>query len=401
MILTPTQAEVAKNRARFKVLCCGRRWGKTTLAIEEIKGKIASGKKKIAYIATTYQQARDIVWNLLKNELKGSFFNEQRLEIQVGKCVIVLRGWESIETLRGQAFDFLILDEVASMKKFWVGWQEVLRPTLTDTKGKGMFISTPKGFNHFYDLFNLELKDIEFKSFHFSSYDNPYLPIEELNKAKTTLPQETFSQEYLADFTKTSGLVYKEFSREKHLYEELPAGEYEKLGGIDFGFKNPAGVLDIRLLKDKFYVEDEWYKRERTEEQIADYVKAYKFNEVYPDPENPSAIEVLKNKSINVREVIKGKDSVKSGINKVREAFVTGRLMINKQCVNLISELEMYSYDEERGDRNENENPVKANDHLLDALRYVIMMKEVGLDMETEKADRLLSRLKNTQPQTR
>lgn len=401
MILTPTQSVVAISKARFKVLCCGRRWGKTTLAIEEIKGKIAFGKNKIAYIATTYQQARDIVWNLLKEELKGSFFNEQRLEIKIGKCVLVLRGWESIETLRGQAFDFLVLDEVASMKKFWIGWQEVLRPTLTDTKGKGMFISTPKGFNHFYDLFNLELNDTDYKSFHFSSYDNPYLPVDELDKAKVTLPPERFEQEYMASFQKTQGLVYKEFSREKHLYQELPQGEYEKLGGIDFGFKNPTGVLDIRYGKERFYVEDEWYKRERTEEQIADYVKAYKFDEVYPDPENPSAIEVLRNKNINVREVIKGKDSVKSGINKVREAFIAGKLKINKRCVNLISELEMYSYDDEKGDRNEDENPLKANDHLCDALRYVIMMKEVGLDMEAEKADRLLSRLKNTQMQTR
>ena len=401
MILTPTQAEIAKNRARFKVLCCGRRWGKTTLAIEEIKGKIASGKKKIAYIATTYQQARDIVWNLLKTELKGAFFNEQRLEIQIGKCILVLRGWEAIETLRGQAFDFLILDEVASMRKFWMGWQEVLRPTLTDTKGKVMFISTPKGYNHFYDLFNQELKDKDYKSFKFSSYDNPFLPKEEIDNAKITLPVERFEQEYMASFQKTQGLVYKEFNREKHLYEELPQGEYEKIGGVDFGFKNPACVLDIRFAKDKFYVEDEWYKRERTEEQIADYISAYKFNEVYPDPENPSAIEVLKQKNINVREVIKGKDSVKSGINKVREMFITGRLKINKRCVNLISELEMYSYDDEVGDRNEKENPIKANDHALDALRYVIMMKNPTVDNEEERAERALSRLRNLTPQTR
>lgn len=401
MILTPTQKEVARNRARFKVLCCGRRWGKTTLAIEEIKGKIASGKTKIAYIATTYQQARDIVWNLLKTELKGAFFNEQRLEIQIGKCILVLRGWESIETLRGQAFDFLILDEVASMKKFWIGWQEVLRPTLTDTKGKAMFISTPKGYNHFYDLFNLELNDTDYKSFKFSSYDNPFLPKEEIDKAQQTLPTERFEQEYMASFQKTQGLVYKEFHREKHLYEELPEGDYEKIGGVDFGFKNPAAIVDVRLAKERFYVENEWYKKERTEEQIAEYVAAYEFVEVYPDPENPSAISVLEKKSVNVREVIKGKDSVKSGINKVRALFRSGKLKINKRCVNLISELEMYSYDDEIGDRNENEKPVKANDHLLDALRYVIMMKDVGLDMEAEKAERNLSRLKNLQPQTR
>jgi len=61
----------------------------------------------------------------------------------------------------------------------------------------------------------------------------------------------------------------------------------------------------------------------------------------------------------------------------------------------------MYSYDDEKGDRNEDENPIKANDHLCDALRYVIMMKDTGNDMETEKAERLLSRLRSQIPQTR
>lgn len=400
---------VAKNLTRFKVLNCGRRWGKTTLAVEMMLMKAFAKSVKIAYIAPTIQQARDIAFAMLKKELQPIILKVKEapsLEFTVktqdgGESLILLRGWEAIENLRGQAFDFLILDEVASMRNFWIGWQEVLRPTLTDTKGQAMFVSTPKGYNHFYDLCNKELTDTDFKTFHFSSYDNPFIPTEEIENAKATLPPERFEQEYMASFQKTQGLVYKEFSREKHLYTDLPEGQYEKIGGVDFGFKNPAGVLDIRFSKERFYVEDEWYKRERTEEQIGDYIKGYNFSEVYPDPENPSAIEVLRRKSINVREVVKGKDSVKSGINKVREAFITGKLKINKRCVNLISELEMYSYDDEKGDRNEDENPVKANDHLLDALRYVVMMKNPDTGIEEERAERLLSRLKNTTPQTR
>jgi len=405
--LHPNQKTVAKSKARFKVLNCGRRWGKTTLAVEIMLMKAFAKSVKIAYIAPTIQQARDIAFAMLKKELQPILLKVKEapsLEFTVKtqdntESLIVLRGWEAIENLRGQAFDFIILDEVASMRNFWTGWQEVLRPTLTDTKGGTMFVSTPKGFNHFYDLFNEELKDKDYKSFHFTSYDNPFVPKEEIDNAKATLPLERFEQEYMASFQKTQGLVYKEFSREKHLYETLPENTYEKLGGVDFGFRNPAGVLSIYFAKEKFWVEDEWYKRERTDAVIADYVKGNKFDEVYPDPENQGGIEELKQRNINVREVVKGKGSIITGINKVKEAFVTGKLMINKKCVNLIAELEMYSYDDEKGDRNENENPVKANDHLLDALRYVIMMKNVGLDMEAEKADRMLSRLRNLQPQ--
>ena len=262
------------------------------------------------------------------------------------------------------------------MRNFWVNWHEVLRPTLTDRRGTAMFASTPKGFNHFYDLCNLELIDSEFKSFHFTSYDNPHLPKDEIDKAQATLPPERFSQEYAASFQKTQGLVYKEFSREKHVYYELPElkGVYEKVGGVDFGYRNPAAVLDVRTNGEVFYVEDEWYKRERTEIQIAEYVSASKFSEVYPDPENPSAIEELRRKNVNVREVVKGRDSVVHGIQLIRELLIGGKLKVNARCINLISEFEMYSNDEEDVEKNNKENPIKANDHALDALRYVVMM---------------------------
>ena len=387
MYLHTTQSLVGSDKHRFRVLRCGRRWGKTSLAAEEIKGVSISKPTKIAYIANNYQQARDIMWEFLKKELKNVTVgtNEARLEIRVktignGESLIVLRGWESVENLRGQAFDFVVLDEVAMMRNFWVNWQEVLRPTLTDRKGQALFLSTPKGFNHFYDLCNLELTDKEFKSFHFTSWDNPHLPVDELEKARDTLPRDRFWQEYEASFQKTQGLVYKEFDREKHLYEELPQNtapflpiHYQKLGAVDFGYRNPAAVLDVRFTGEKLYVEDEWYKRERTDAQIADYVALCKFKEVYPDPENQGGIEELRRRHINVREVIKGKNSITSGIQSIREMLIRGDLMVNKRCVNLISEFEMYSHEEEDNERNEKENPIKAHDHALDALRYLVI----------------------------
>ncbi|NCU42657.1 MAG: hypothetical protein EOM19_08200, partial [Candidatus Moranbacteria bacterium] len=218
MILTSAQNSIARDTHRFRVINCGRRFGKTTLAVEEIKGIALSKNARIAYIAPTYQQARDIAWQMLINELKPIItkLNESRLELEVnnlkkGTSLIQLRGWESIETLRGQAFDFLVIDEVAMMRNFWINWEEVIRPTLTDRKGQVMFISTPKGFNHFYDLYSKEGED--YKSFHFTSYDNPHIPAEEIDTAKEEMTEDRFAQEYLADFRKTEGLVYKEFSR--------------------------------------------------------------------------------------------------------------------------------------------------------------------------------------------
>lgn len=383
MKLHLSQAIIAKDKHRFRVLRCGRRFGKTSLIIEEIKGIAISRPTRISYIANNYQQARDIAWEHLKKELRPAILetNEARLEIKIRTIkgetsTIVLRGWESIENLRGQAFDFLAVDEVAMMSNFWTGWREVLRPTLTDKRGQALFASTPKGFNHFYDLCNLELIDNDFKSFHFSSWDNPHIPKDEIEKAKETLPSEIFSQEYEASFQKTQGLVYKEFDRRKHLYEELPKENFQyrfqKLGAVDFGYRNPAAVLTVFFDGEKLFVEDEWYKKERTDIQIAEYVAVCNFKEVYPDPENQGAVEELRRKRVNIREVVKGKGSVESGIKMIHELLMRQDLLINKRCVNLISEFEMYSYDDDKVEKNENENPIKHHDHALDALRYLV-----------------------------
>lgn len=385
MRLHEAQKIIAKDRHRFRVLRCGRRFGKTSLITEEIKGKALSKPVKIAYIANNYQQARDIAWELFKKEFRGRIIdtNEQRLEIKFapqneGESIIFLRGWESVENLRGQAFDFLAIDEVASMNAFWRNWEEVLRPTLTDKKGEAIFASTPKGFNHFYDLCNQELTNKEFKSFHFTSWDNPFLPKEELEKVKETLPKDRYLQEYEASFQKTAGLAIPEFSREKHLYEEYTGGDYRKLGGVDFGYVHHAAVSEIFWTGEKLYVDDEWYKTGRTDAQIAEYVASCKFDEVYPDPENAGAIEELRRREVNVREVKKGKGSIVEGIQQIRELFIGKRLFINKRCVNLISELESYAYDEDSN----KEVPIKENDDMIDSLRYVVLQVFPKLDKQ-------------------
>jgi len=385
MVLHPKQAQIAKSRKRFRVVNCGRRFGKTLLATEEITGfAYAKKDRRIAYIAPTYQQARDIAWAILKRKLQDIALNinESRLEIEIptqdgGTSWIYLRGWESIETMRGQSFDFLVIDEIAMMRNFFAGWQEVLRPTLTDRVGHALFISTPRGFNHFYDLYNNQDKDDSWQSFHFTTYDNPFIPKDEIEEAKKILTEDRFAQEYLADFRKTEGLVYKGFSRDIHIYSDIPprAEIVTTLGGHDFGTNNPCASITIKKDQDAVYwVHNEWYETGKTDAQQADYIAALKWDACYPDPASASGILELKRRGVNVRDVIKCADSVRNGINTVKELFKTGRLKINKDCTNLIWELETYSYPDRKPYRNEEENPIKENDHALDALRYALMM---------------------------
>jgi len=376
MILTQAQSIIAKDTHRFRVLCCGRRFGKTILAVEEMIGcAIKKKDRRIAYFAPTRDDAREITWNILVKKCENiiTYKNESLLHIKImtedgGESMIALYGWESVQDRgkgRGLANDLIVCDEVSSYRNFWEGWNEVLSPTLIDRKGSAMFISTPKGFNHFYDIYGFEGKDSDYKSFHFTTYDNPFIPIEEIEREKKTKPENVFAQEYMADFRKSEGLVYKEFQRDFHVFKDYPVKEWIKtFGGHDFGTNNPCASITIKKDRDSnYYVWDEFYKSGLTDAQQADYVASLRWDECFPDPESASGILEFKKRGVNVREVIKNKDSVRNGINVVKELFKTGRLKIHESCKNLIYELETYAYPERRPDHNEEENPIKENDH--------------------------------------
>ena len=380
MDFSPAQRQIANDLHRFRVVVCGRKFGKTTLTSVELIGKaVKSGGKRVMYVAPTLGDARRLMWDRLRNSFKAAVLkeNDTRLEMRVktidgGESDIFLGSWELVNNYRGDEFDFIVFDEVQEYRNFWVGWQEAMRPTLTPRRGEALFTGTPKGFNHLYDLYNLEYKDTDFKSFKFSTYDNPFMPVDEIEKAKKELPDERFAQEYLAEFRKSEGLVFKEFSREAHVFDYEITDYSEFVAGIDFGYTNPTAIPSICVKDAKFYVTRELYRTGMTDDEVGDYTSNQRYNKVYPDPEAPAAIEVLKRKGVNVRDVTKGKDSIQHGIDKMRELFKQNRLFIHKSCINLISELEMYSYADSNPMHNENENPQDKYNHAIDALRYVI-----------------------------
>jgi phage terminase large subunit len=253
------------------------------------------------------------------------------------------------------------------MRNFWLNWSEVLRPTLTDREGEALFISTPKGFNHFYDLYNMRETNPAYASFHFTSYDNPHIKASEIDAAKG---DSNFEQEYLANFRKAEGLVYKEFDRSRHVYKELPDTVItERLIGIDWGFVHPAAVLEIaRDRADDLWVTSEFVERGRTDKEVAEYAAALHGNAYYPDPESANANEELKRTGANVRPVVKGKDSEKNGIDKVRELLKANKLHVHHSCKNLIGEFETHAYKDGK------DEPEETGEDALDALRYPIMM---------------------------
>jgi hypothetical protein len=422
MELHPTQKTVAADNHDYRVVVCGRQWGKTTLAVlEMIACAYAHKDREIGYMASTFDQARNIAWAMLKDYSRGAWDktpNESRLELSLrtqdkGVSKIVLGGYENIETYRGRQFDLLVPDEVALMRNFVYNWNAVLEPTLAFRKGKALFLGTPKGFDHLYDLWTKGQKEDQlYKSWRFTSYDNPYLPKERIEQAKKTSTEDYFAQEYLADFRKHTGLVYKEFMREVHVIQPFdPPEGWQIYRGFDWGDTNPSVCLWVVVDgDDNWFIMDEFYQplAGKGIDYIAGIVNANKFSkrvsQSWADPSGKVYISDMANRG-NIfitpanKEVGTNFNSwVRFGIEKVAERLKTipghtvnsvvrtsgdaggstsagsPKLFICSNCTNTIREFETYRWKEksvsQAQDLNEPDVPEKANDHALDALRY-------------------------------
>jgi len=207
--LHPAQLEVAKSKARFRILVAGRRFGKTRLGTLLCLAKAMEGKNAW-WVAPTYAMALE-GWKTVR-DLAGKYGmevkeSEKTVYTKAGGFVTV-RTADNPDRLRGAGLDFIVLDECAFIKE--QTWKEVLRPTLTERKGGCLFISTPKGIqNWFKRLYDEAENNPDWERWQFSSYDNPMIDREELAIAKREIGSFLFSQEYEAQFVEQSGGLIK------------------------------------------------------------------------------------------------------------------------------------------------------------------------------------------------
>ena len=212
--LLPWQQEVFADTTRFKIVAAGRRTGKSRLAAWMlIINALQTDKGHVFYVAPTQGQARDIMWQTLLELGHGVITNAHINNLQIkliNGATISLKGGDRPETMRGVSLKFLVLDEYADIKPDV--WEQILRPALADQKGSAMFIGTPMGRNHFYELYKYaEMGDDEtYKAWHFTSYDNPLLDPEEINVAKKSMSSFAFRQEFMASFEAAGSEMFKE-----------------------------------------------------------------------------------------------------------------------------------------------------------------------------------------------
>ena len=239
--LLPWQQQVWADNKRFQVVAAGRRTGKSRYAAWKLIVKGLEAKRgQIFYVAPTQGQARDIMWQALLEVghpvISSSHVNNLQIKL-VNGITIALKGADRPETMRGVSLYYLVMDEYADMKP--EVWEQILRPALADLKGEALFIGTPMGRNHFYDLHQYASisNDEDWQGYHFTSYDNPLLDNAEIEAAKKSMSAFSFRQEFMASFEAAGGELFKE--------EHVKFSEEEPEDGQFYIAVDLAGFADV------------------------------------------------------------------------------------------------------------------------------------------------------------
>ncbi len=240
------QKQVWSDNTRFKIVAAGRRTGKSRLAAWMlIVNALQADKGHVFYVAPTQGQARDIMWQTLLElahpVVSNAHINNLQIKL-VNGATISLKGADRPETMRGVSLKFLVMDEYADMKP--EVFEQILRPALADQKGAALFIGTPMGRNHFYDLYKYaELEDDEsYTAWHFTSYDNELLDPEEIDLAKKSMSSYAFRQEFMASFEARGSEMFKE--------EWVKFGETPEIGDYYISI-DLAGFEDVSKKRTK------------------------------------------------------------------------------------------------------------------------------------------------------
>lgn len=420
------QSHIAFLTGGFKrgVLLWGRQSGKTFFATQHSWLSAVINQGRYFVVFKTYKQAHEVVWRqyvpLIPKELVYKT-NEQDLLIELNyvkgpvklpngetiqvehdenqpRSTIQLLGSDQADSHRGFKGHGIIFDEYADQDPD--NWDAVYKHFFTTTDGWAIFMGTPRGYNHFYDLVEFAQEDNRWYFQKATWRDSPYVKPEfisaERKEAEKTGKLSTFLQEVELEFRAVQGAVYPGFNRDVHIVkpDEIPS-DLTIYAGIDFGYHTTA-CLFVGIDKDQnHYVFDEIYAREETLADVLPRITAKLGDKrlvlMVGDSAATDAIETMATKGFPIVPVVKRQDSIIHGINLIREKLkpriqLVGEpkptLFISSVCKNFIQEIEAYKYPEDKPERNPSELPQKENDHGPDALRYLELHLKYGLNKD-------------------
>lgn len=333
---------------RFNVIVCHRRWGKTVFSLNEMIDKALRNTKRnpqYAYIAPTYGQAKRVAWDMLKQyteHIPGVSSNEQDLKIEIvrpaygDKVKLLLLGAENPGVIRGIYLDGCIMDEFAEMHP--MVWGQVVRPTLSDREGWVIFIGTPKGLNHFKEMYDLagarSNPDLDnwFRVLYKASETN-ILPPSELAAARVAMTEEEYAQEYEVDWGAGQvGAYYAKLITKAETEKRILRVNYDKGASVetywDLGHRDTTAIWFIQSIGREYHVIDhlessgvglDWYVKQLKE-------KPYIYGEhVLPHDAGhheistgETRLQTLQKYGLGGRIRVLDKHSVDDGIHAVR-----------------------------------------------------------------------------------
>ena len=396
----PWQQGVYSAPERFKVVAAGRRCGKSRLAAWMlILNALQAERGHVFYVAPTQGQARDIMWGVLEELahtiIASKHVNNMQIKL-INGATISLKGADRPDTMRGVSLKFLVMDEYADMKP--QVWEEVLRPALADQKGGCLFIGTPKGRNHFYELYKYaEMSgDEAYKAWHFTSYDNPLLDPEEIDTAKKSMSSYAFRQEFMASFEALGSEIFKEDWVQ--FGEEPDIGDYfiaiDLAGFEEAGKKNKSKRLDstaiaiVKVSENGWFVQDIIHGRwtfEQTANKIFEAVKHY--DPVSVGIEKGIARQAImsplsdlmrqRSRFFRVEELTHGnKKKVDRVVAALQGRFEHGAITLNEGAWNTEFLDQLFQFPN-----------VLVHDDMIDALAYIDQLANVSYHYDYEQDD--------------
>ena len=386
MPLTKPQKNVIQDDSRFRVLITGRRFGKTFVAINEIAKFASIPNKKVWYVAPSYRQAKAICWGVLKEKMIQhkwvKSINHSDLTITLkNNSQITLRGSDNENSLRGVGLHGLVMDEFADISK--ETWFEVLRPTLSDTKGHALFCGSPRGFGNWsYELYKMGETNKDWKSFQYTTLEGEQVSEDEIEQAKQDLDLRTFQQEYEATFVNYSGMIYYNFSRDKNIVDKYNKNTGILHIGLDFNVDPMSAVVCV-IENDRIFMIDEIQIYSSNTNEMCEEIRTRFKNVqivVYPDPSarqrKTSAggltdLAILKNNGFDVRcrsTAPLVRDRINAVNSKLKNVNGKSSLFIVKSCKNAIKSIERQIYKE--GTHIPDKD--SGYDHMNDALGYLV-----------------------------
>jgi hypothetical protein len=412
---------VYKN-CRYSVVRCARGWGKSYFAavcgitaIFELMSLPINVPHKIVYIiAPTYDQVTDIYFPLIHDELGMSRYvlkasRDEGRFIFPGGVELRLLSYEAVERMRGKGAYFVVWDEVSSCKRGLnpkEAWQSVIQPTLVTrwspqraahygapSAGRAVMISTPKGYNFFYDLANREEKSSDWKSYHYDFTTSPFLDLDEIEKIKHEIDPIEFASEYMATFEDSGNNVFYNFKRKLHINKDLEyfyppeSGEPGETVHVAIDFNVGLQCSSMFAVRgEMFHWLDEMKGHADTEQLAVALSTKYKGHKIiaYPDPSGRARktsapvgrtdFSILE--SYGIRCIARAKappivDSVQAVNRKLLTAANDVGILVHPRCEGLAKSLERTKW----VDRNPDTATIDKSEsieHYSDGVRYAV-----------------------------